>query len=205
MLPAESGDQLVWSARYVDAAVLRDENNDADDDCIDGDDQRVYYLTDANMNVTALAGDGGTVLERYAYDPYGRCDVLTPAWAGRGASDYDNPIRYAGYYLDAETGLCHVRHRAYHPLLGRWLQRDPLGYVDGMSLYEYVGSMPANSVDPYGLWTWKGVWQGIKKGAVEVGLTVQNIPKAFGQTLASGEPNPGTPYRFSIDAFGCWS
>jgi len=33
-----------------------------------------------------------------------------------------------------------------------WLQRDPLGYVDGANLYEYCGSMPLISLDPPGLW-----------------------------------------------------
>ena len=37
-----------------------------------------------------------------------------------------------------------------HPRLGRFLQRDPLGYVDGMSLYEYVRSGPLGLRDPMG-------------------------------------------------------
>jgi RHS repeat-associated protein len=58
-----------------------------------------------------------------------------------GASGTDNIIGYAGYIFNAEipgAGLYTVRHRHYAPDLGRWLSRDPLGYVDGMSLYEYV-------------------------------------------------------------------
>ncbi|MBE3123697.1 MAG: hypothetical protein IMZ65_02745, partial [Planctomycetes bacterium] len=39
----------------------------------------------------------------------------------------------------------------YHPTLGRWLQRDPIGYADGMSRYEYVGGRPLAHVDPHGL------------------------------------------------------
>ena len=56
--------QYVWSQRYIDAPVLRDENGDSDDIC-NGDpdtgdegDSRVYYCNDANMNVTALLGYG---------------------------------------------------------------------------------------------------------------------------------------------------
>lgn len=37
-----------------------------------GLEQRLYYLTDANMNVTALADPDGDVVERYAYGPYDR-------------------------------------------------------------------------------------------------------------------------------------
>jgi len=36
--------------------------------------------------------------------------------------------------------------------LGRWPSRDPIGYVEGASFYEYVRSMPLRRVDPYGLW-----------------------------------------------------
>jgi len=39
----------------------------------------------------------------------------------------------------------------YHPTLGRFAQRDPKGYVDGMSLYQYVRGAPTNSCDPTGL------------------------------------------------------
>lgn len=38
----------------------------------------------------------------------------------------------------------------YHPPLGRWLQRDTLGYVDGMSPYEHVKSSAPRATDPMG-------------------------------------------------------
>jgi RHS repeat-associated protein len=62
--------------------------------------------------------------------------------AGRGTqscASTANRIGYAGYVWDpAVIGANHVRHRVYLPELGRWTRRDPLGYVDGMGLYEYV-------------------------------------------------------------------
>ena len=39
----------------------------------------------------------------------------------------------------------------YHPRLGRFLQRDPVGYVDGPGLYEYVCSSPPGKCDALGL------------------------------------------------------
>ena len=63
--------QYVWSRRYIDAPVLRDKNTDADGLC---DDERIYYLGDANFNVTTLVNTGGDAVERYVYTPYG---VLT--------------------------------------------------------------------------------------------------------------------------------
>jgi len=96
-LPPEM--QFVWSLRYLDAPVLRDENTDGttDDLC---DDERLYYTTDANQNVTALLDASGTVVERYTYDAYGKPTFLKADWSLQQvqgqtdgtASAYDNAI-----------------------------------------------------------------------------------------------------------------
>ena len=44
-----------------------------------------------------------------------------------------NDIGYAGYLFNDESQNYHVRNREYSPKLGRWLQRDPLEYPDGMN------------------------------------------------------------------------
>ncbi len=142
-------EQYVWGVHYIDSPLCRD--RDADDNGTSLE-ERIYYLTDANMNVTTLVNPSGTVVERYRYDAYGRAAVLEPNHAadGDGISDYDNAILYAGYRYDAATGLYHVRFRVYHPTLGRWCQREPLGYVDGLNLYTYVRSFPTRAIDPTG-------------------------------------------------------
>ena len=43
--------------------------------------------------------------------------------------------------------------RVYDPSTGRFQQRDPAGYVDGPSAYEYTTSAPCTAVDPLGLET----------------------------------------------------
>ena len=48
--------QYVWSLRDLDAPVLRDENTDTDGLCDDG---RIYYLSDANFNISTLVNTGG--------------------------------------------------------------------------------------------------------------------------------------------------
>lgn len=40
---------------------------------------------------------------------------------------------------------------AYSPSLGRWMQEDPAGYVDGANLYESYEGSPVDNVDPLGL------------------------------------------------------
>ncbi|NOT69799.1 MAG: RHS repeat-associated core domain-containing protein [Hyphomicrobium sp.] len=44
-------------------------------------------------------------------------------------------------------------HRHYDPSLGRYTQPDPLGFVDGPSVYAYAGNSPNKLVDRMGLKT----------------------------------------------------
>ena len=62
-----------------------------------------------------------------------------------------NEIIYCGYRFDTDTKLSYVRNRTYNPVLGRWIQRDPIGYDGGINLYQVVGSGPVENVDPSGL------------------------------------------------------
>jgi RHS repeat-associated protein len=158
------------------------------------------------MNVTALVDTDGDVVERYVYDAYGQATVLHGAddadgavteWEeDTGGSDWDNRVLYAGYRFDAETGLYHVRHRSYHPALGRWVQRDPAEYVDGMGLYEYVGSSPIAGTDPTGLqmggWGNWGVDVPPRPPeydiAGKIGLTyIARFPRGYVGNLIAGE------------------
>lgn len=50
--------------------------------------------------------------------------------------------------------LYHVRNRDYQPEDGRWLQRDPAGYIDGLNLYLYTLANPLIGTDPLGLKFW---------------------------------------------------
>ena len=151
-------EQYIWSPRYIDAPILRD--RDADGNSGTGNlggtgsglEERHYYTTDGNGNVTALTDTSGAAVERYVYDPYGKPTIYNDDWTATvsWANSEQNEILYCGYRFDSESGLYHVRNRMYHTTLGRWLQRDPKGYVDGMGLYEYVGSDPIDHTDPQG-------------------------------------------------------
>jgi len=141
--------QYVWDIRYIDAPVVRFRDTNGDGTA----DDTLYYCNDANMNVTALVNaSDGSVAERYEYDPYGNLTVLNPDWSADAgnASDYDNEMLYAGYRHDPESALCQVRNRYYHTALGRWVSRDPAGYLNILSLYQYCLANPIARVDASG-------------------------------------------------------
>ena len=58
---------------------------------------------------------------------------------------------FCGYRDVPETRLYYVRNRTYNPVLGRWLQRDPIGYAGGINLYEYVAGRAVVTLDPWGM------------------------------------------------------
>jgi len=60
-----------------------------------------------------------------------------------------NEFGFTGRYLDKETGLWYFRARYYSGSLGRFMSRDPAGYVDGYQLYR--AWMIPNFLDPTGL------------------------------------------------------
>ncbi len=67
------------------------------------------------------------------------------------ASRIGNNILFQGRNYEYETGLYYFRARYYHPELGRFLQNDPLGYLDSMNMYQVFNQNPVNFVDPMGL------------------------------------------------------
>jgi len=141
--------QYVWSPRYIDAPILRDKNTDADGLC---DDERIYYLGDANFNVTTLVDTAGDAVERYVYSPYGVLTVYDATWANiRSDSSCNIEYTYTGRRLDPETGLYYYRHRYYAAELGRFLSMDPVRRADGRNVYWYARNRVTSSTDPQGL------------------------------------------------------
>ena len=64
----------------------------------------------------------GAVAAEYDYDSFGQRTLV------QGVEE----VRYGftSREHDALTGLIHYRARAYDPLTGQFLQRDPIGFLD---------------------------------------------------------------------------
>ena len=103
---------------------------------------KYYYLYDGLGSVTELIDADENVVNYYRYTPFG--DALI-----REEQIY-NPHQFTGRQYDAESGLYHYRARAYSTEVGRFLQQDPAGMVDGANMYAYVGNNPVNGVDSSG-------------------------------------------------------
>jgi hypothetical protein len=51
----------------------------------------------------------------------------------------------------AETGLNQNWNRDYDPIVGRYVESDPIGLAAGVNTYAYVGANPLGFFDPNGL------------------------------------------------------
>ena len=112
--------------------------------------QNYYYATNRLYSVAAISDQTGAVVERYKYDAYGKQGILAPnGVVAYKPSDYGSFHGFTGRYHDFETGLAYFRARYFDHNLGRFIGRDPAGYVDGNSLYN--GYFVPNGMDPMGM------------------------------------------------------
>ncbi len=94
---------------------------------------RPIMMTDANKSIVWQAD----------YNPFGGVYSIT--------GSATNNLRFPGQYFLMEDGLHYNWYRHYDPTLGRYIQPDPLGFVNGPTLYAYAKSAPLTEVDPDGL------------------------------------------------------
>jgi len=115
---------------------------------------------------------------------------------GGKLSRIGNRKGYAGYEFDVSVEAYHVRHRVYVPELGRWTKRDPIGYVDGMSLYEYVKSSSIGHSDSMGLWEERITLEpGPEEPSQCTGnyQTARNHPRVISKLASIAAKCPGVP------------
>ncbi|OGV70312.1 MAG: hypothetical protein A3K19_09300 [Lentisphaerae bacterium RIFOXYB12_FULL_65_16] len=146
-----------------------------------------YLLTDRQGSVVALTDAAGNVQELYRYTPYGEmtvCSASGPPLDTRH-STLNPAFGFTGQRFDPESGLWDFRNRAYSSELGRFLQRDPAGFVDGYNIYLYCRNSPVNYTDPDGRTVRIGgaFAAGFAEGAWNEATAVATIPYRLGNVV----------------------
>ncbi len=111
----------------------------------------LHYHADQFGSVKFLLNSANTGIEKYTYDAFGAPKITD--WAGNVRTDsaYGNRFMFTGREYLSTIGIYDYRNRMYSPLLGRFLQNDPLGFDAGdNNLYRYCGNNPTNASDPDG-------------------------------------------------------
>jgi RHS repeat-associated protein len=128
----------------------------------------VNYFHNDGLGTTRLFSDGNqAVSSRHIYTAFGEkimeSGTATTRYGYVGAWGYEDISEYINrpFAFDA----VHVGHRYYSPSTGRFLQRDPIGILKGLNVYEYVHSNPVGSIDPTGLFDWGEALGGAGRGA----------------------------------------
>jgi RHS repeat-associated protein len=101
---------------------------------------RQTLVPDIQGSLVATMESATGALTKRVYLPYGESTSTAGSFA------------YTGLRIDPETnGRYYARARIYSPMLGRFVQPDPIGHVDDANLYTYVRNDPLNLVDLNGL------------------------------------------------------
>lgn len=112
--------------------------------------QDYYYHKNHLGSVMAITDSNGAIVETYDYDPYGTPTIYNATGTEIATSTIGNTILFTGREYDYETGFYFYRARTMNPAFGRFMQHDPLLYVDEYNLYGYVGNMSTKYIDPSG-------------------------------------------------------
>ena len=112
------------------------------------DGTKYFYQLNLQGDVIGIIDTTGASVAKYAYDAWGKVVYSTGSMAAI------NPIRYRGYYYDAELGMYYLQSRYYDPALKRFINEDSYastgyGFL-GMNAFSYCINNPVNCSDPYG-------------------------------------------------------
>jgi RHS repeat-associated protein len=147
-----------------------------------------WYLQDRMFSMRDITNATGTVVNHVEYDAFGAVSSET----GTGGDRF----KYTGREYDGSTGLYHYRARAYDPVLGRFLQQDPLGQTAGdTNLYRYVFNTPTMYRDPSGMTAMVGY-------ALQVGKITMSVVGNTDFKICMNEESTRLVYTASLDIGG---
>ena len=110
-----------------------------------------YYIFNAQGDVIGIYNSAGEKVVEYSYDSWGKLLSVTGSLVD--SIGEINPIRYRGYYYDAETGFYYLQSRYYAPEVGRFINADSLlnqKSTLGNNLFAYCLNNPINMSDTTG-------------------------------------------------------
>ncbi len=112
-------------------------------------------VTTDRGDVAELTDVSGTPFALYRYDPWGN-SLSTTSSAGSMVATLAavisarQPLRYAGYAFDAESGLYYCSARYYDSATCQFVSKDAARADGEASAYQYCGGDPVGQVDPSG-------------------------------------------------------
>jgi RHS repeat-associated protein len=98
-----------------------------------------YQHVDTTLSVGIELDDQARVISYEEYTPFGTSSYF--------ATQVPKRYRYNSKEWDSEPGLYYYGARYYYPSIGRWINCDPAGFVDGVNLYCFVRCNPINLID----------------------------------------------------------
>jgi RHS repeat-associated protein len=126
-----------------------------------------YYHADGNGNITALVNTNGIVVARYSYDPYGNFIGMS------GVLAEANIYRFSSKEYHANSGIYCYGYRYYEPNLQRWLNRDLIGEMGGINLYQMVDNNSVNEIDAFGQSKYNRAWPTTQQNCPPSQITAQ--------------------------------
>ena len=152
-----------------------------------------YYVLNAQGDVAAILNSSGKLAASYDYDAWGNCTVYDSSDAAIGDL---NPLRYRGYYYDAETGFYYLQSRYYDPAICRFINADAYATTNAGSflscnMFAYCGNNPVNRADQSGTF-WKEIGSFFNK----VGTAIAGFAKA---TFGAGSSLSATITKTEVE------
>ena len=123
-------------------------------------DETYYYHTNHLGSTVAMSQHEGRLQEHVEYDVYGMPTFFEAEGKAMAESSIANNILFTGREYDAESKNYYFRARTQHPVVGRFMQKDPLMYVDGTNDYSYVVNNPILYIDNMGTYRKHTFWWG---------------------------------------------
>ena len=114
-------------------------------------DNTYYYHVNHLKSCISLSDKNGETIERISYDAYGKTSLSDNVGNALLQSIVGNNILFEGREYDYDLNLYYYRIRCLYPSIGRFMQKDPFIYVDGMNDFSFVNNSVLSKVDPLGL------------------------------------------------------